>query len=233
MRLGKIFLLMMLWLCSCGEDSKNISNTSFLEETKNPSNDNISDSDVSEDEAIPEIQTLRWYPKNIWQRNWSKAVISKVDEVGLSTQEVDIGDLLALNCLGYNVATERQKSFFWLTLIASVASQESAFNPNTRYYERSLGEWSEGLMQLSVSNQWHGEECGELDRQSILDPHANLKCSVRILKNQLVGGRARPANQIFPSRSYYWSTLTVASKKERVITFFKKHLNHLPFCKGG
>ncbi len=230
MRLGKIFLLASFFLYSCGNGSEVSQPVIAIEDIVTPLPDGEEDNIGYQEEITPVIQALRWYPKNIWQSSWSDSVISKVEELGLSEQEVDLSDLLALNCLGYTMASAKQRRFFWLTLVASVASEESAFNPKTRYYERSLGEWSEGLMQLSISNQWHGEECNELDRFSILDPHTNLKCGVRILSNQLRGGRRRMANRIFPTSSYYWSTLTTPSKKNKVIAFFKQHLKELPFC---
>lgn len=218
---------MIFVLYSCGKDQQSSMISGVGEvSTPTPTNPPAQQNEI----PIPKIETLRWYPKNVWQTSWSKAVVNKVSEMGLGHQEVEVDDLADLGCLGYSNSSERERAMFWLVLVASVASQESAFDPNNRYYERSLGEWSEGLMQLSVSDQSRGEVCRELTSSLILDPQTNLQCAVLILKDQLHGSRTRSANHIFPTRMYYWSTLTRESTKTEVIAFFKKHLDRLKFC---
>ncbi len=187
---------------------------------------------LGEDEGFPQILPLKWYPNNRWQRTWSRAVIAKVKELELDLHEVNYWNLYEMDCVGYESATLRERRHFWLVVMAAIASQESAFNPRTRYYEVPLREWSEGLLQLSLSNKGHGSECSQLTRKSILEGKSNLECGLRIMKNQLKGGVNRSSRLLFPPRFYYWSTLTTASKKAKVIAFFKKHRSMLSFCEG-
>lgn len=194
-----------------------------------PANDGVDDDDS--DESPPQINDLRWYPQNKWKEAWSVALLEKIDDLNLSEFIPDDRDLLALDCYGYKKATAKERSHFWLVLMASIASQESTFNPRLRFWEAPLGEWSEGLMQLSISNSAHGREC-ILNSETILEPKMNLICGARILKNQLNGGTRGqyPENRIFPQSPYYWSVLTKPKKKLQVIQFFKGHKKELSFC---
>lgn len=182
---------------------------------------------------IPKIASLRWYPQNKWNPQWSKAVISYAEREDLNTVPINSADLEVIGCPGFNKASAFEKNHFWTVFVASISSQESAFNPKTRYWEAPLNEWSEGLLQLSVSNRKPSGGCAGINSSTIVQPIPNLRCGVTILGRQIRGSarRGRPSGKLFPSRPYYWSTLTKPSAKPKVVAFFKKHLDQLPFCK--
>lgn len=181
----------------------------------------------------PKISELRWYPHS-WEDNWSQAIVNYLDETSLIDLHVNQVDLKRLSCSGYADASREERKHFWVVLMASISSQEAAFNPRTRYYERQLGEWSEGLFQLSVSNRKPKGGCSLIDETSILRPLPNIYCALDIMENQVRGSRRyqRPTGRLFPARPYYWSVLTRMPAQGRVIEFFKRHLDDLPFCKG-
>jgi hypothetical protein len=183
---------------------------------------------------IPRISGLRWYPNNKWDPRWSKAVISYAERENLNTVPINSSDLNLIGCPGYNKASVFEKNHFWTVFVASVSSQESAFNPKTRYWEAPLKEWSEGLLQLSVSNRKPSGGCSGINSSTIIQPIPNLRCGITILGRQLRGSarRGRPAGRLFPPRPYYWSTLTHPNKKPKVIAFFKRHLDQLSFCRN-
>jgi hypothetical protein len=191
----------------------------------------LPDDDISPGPTLPEISGLRWYP-NTWQDKWSKAMMSYLDEIALIDLPVNESDLRQVNCSGHRQATREERKHFWIVFMASISSQESAFNPKTRYYERALGEWSEGLFQLSVSNRKPKGGCSLINKQTILRPLPNIYCALVIMENQVRGSRRyhRPTGVLFPTRPYYWSVLTRMPAKGRVIEFFKRHIDDLPFC---
>ncbi len=195
------------------------------------SDDDSGDGGTSPIPTLPEISGLRWYP-NEWQDDWSKAMVSYLDETALIDLSVNEADLKRVNCSGYRQASREERKHFWIVFMASISSQESAFNPKTRYWERSLGEWSEGLFQLSVSNRKPKGGCSLINRQTILRPLPNIYCALDIMENQIRGSRRyqRPTGHLFPAKPYYWSVLTRMPAQGKVIEFFKRHLDDLPFC---
>lgn len=184
-----------------------------------------------QDNGPPKISELRWYPHS-WEGRWSKAMMSYLDETSLIDLHINEQDLERLSCAGYKGASREDRKHFWIVFMASISSQESAFNPRTRYYERQLGEWSEGLFQLSVSNRKPKGGCSLIDKETILRPLPNIYCALDIMENQIRGSRRyqRPTGRLFPTTPYYWSVLTRMPAKGKVIEFFKRHLDDLPFC---
>lgn len=181
---------------------------------------------------VPRISGLRWYPNNKWDPQWSKAVMSYVERENLNTVNISQSDLNFIGCPGFNRASVAEKNHFWTVFVASISSQESAFNPKTRYWEAPLKEWSEGLLQLSISNRKPSGGCAGINSSTILQPIPNLRCGVTILGRQIRGSarRGRPSGRLFPQPAYYWSTLTNPKAKPKVAEFFKRHLKQLPFC---
>lgn len=221
-----IILITVLLLGSCGRDE-----TSLTKNEEMKSSIQTSPPLRFEGIKLPVINGLKWYPQNKWKSEWSEFLYEKIKDMGFSDFNPIDSDLLELDCLGYKNSSPEERAIFWLVLFASMASQESSFDPKMRFWERPLKEWSEGLLQLSVSNYPHGSEC-LLDEVSILEPFPNLHCGARIMVNQLNGGtRGRlPKNRIFPKKAYYWSVLTTPKKKLKVINFFKGHKKSLSFC---
>jgi len=140
-----------------------------------------------------------------------------------------------------------EKRLFWAYFLQAVAVPESGLQRSNRFRERGipgidsvtgLPIWSEGLLQLSYQDtRNHG--CGfdwqrdrNLDRddpdKSIFDPKLNLECGVKILEHQLFGRNPRP---LFPSRHYYWSTLTRTTPPRGAYAQVLRELRSAPgFC---
>ncbi|MBK26719.1 MAG: hypothetical protein CME70_22150 [Halobacteriovorax sp.] len=162
-----------------------------------------------------------------WKEAWSNAVGSAIDEHSRElAMEVTLpsSDLAKLNCPGFNQAKENDKKRFWALFMSSISLYETDFNPNTRYWERGLNLWSEGLFQLSVSTGRYHSGCGHITKDNILDPIGNIRCAVAVMRNQI-----RKRGSLFPTRAYYWSVLTT-SKKYKVQNFFKSQMAGLSFC---
>jgi hypothetical protein len=162
-----------------------------------------------------------------WLEEWSKAVGNAIDEHSrglVMDVTIPASDLNALNCPGFNDARENDKKRFWALFMASISLYESSYNPNTRYWETGLNLWSEGLFQLSVSTGKYHEGCGHITKENILNPLANIKCAVAVMRNQM-----RVRGSLFPYKAYYWSVLTTY-KKYKVQSFFKSQMGSLSFC---
>jgi hypothetical protein len=223
-----IIKTLLVLLPSCGKEGPE---GSF--ETPPKGSDNPDDTPVNPNRPIliPTISELRWYPTS-WQKAWSNDLLKYLDETYLPEMNLSQGDLARLGCPGYNQAKAQTRKTFWLVFMASISSQESAFNPKTRYWEDSLDEWSEGLFQLSLSDRKPKGGCSLINSRSILTPRPNIFCALDIMENQVLGSRRyqRPRGTLFPSRPYYWSVLTRPKAQAKVIEFFKRHLDELPFC---
>lgn len=182
--------------------------------------------------TLPKITNLRWY-KTQWKKEWSSSLKIDIEETGIDSTTLSSADLRRLSCSGYKSASAQERQTFWIVFIASIAANESAFNPKLRYYEPSLKEYSEGLLQLSLSDKSSSTACRSLNRRTILTPSQNLRCGLSILQRQLRGNqrRAIAPGTLFPKKAYYWSVLTRPSSQTKVIDFFKSHLSQLHFCK--
>lgn len=162
-----------------------------------------------------------------WKKSWSRQVGHSLDEHSqelITDVEIPSSDLAALNCPDYNEASADDKKRFWALFFSSISLYETDFNPNTRYWERGLNVWSEGLFQLSVSTGRYHNGCEHLSSDNILDPLGNIACAVGVMRNQM-----RVRGSLFPSRAYYWSVLTT-TKKYKVQNFFKSQMSELSFC---
>lgn len=163
-----------------------------------------------------------------WETSWSEAVGNAIDEHSRElVMEVTLPsyDLAAVNCPGFNQAKENDKKRFWALFLSSISLYETDFNPRTRYWERGLNVWSEGLFQLSVSTGKYHRGCSHINSSNILNPISNIRCAVAVMRNQI-----RKKGSIFPSKPYYWSVLT-SSKKYMVQNFFKTQMSSLSFCR--
>ncbi len=162
-----------------------------------------------------------------WKMSWSTQVGNSIDDHSIELVDdatIPYSDLEALDCHGYTDASEEDKKRFWALFFSSISLYETDFNPNTRYWERGLNVWSEGLFQLSVSTGRYHNGCEHLTSDNILDPHGNIDCAVAVMRNQM-----RVRGSLFPSRAYYWSVLTTV-KKYKVQNFFKSQMSELSFC---
>jgi hypothetical protein len=161
--------------------------------------------------------------KSLWPSSWSSIVMAALNDQNSSLLRIDVldSDLERLECKNYNQFTRKDKVTFWTLFISSISHFESNFNPNTRYWESSLGKYSEGLLQLSTDDSNYHDFCN-LNSSTILNPKENLTCGVSILDKQVRGGLSRVEGTLFPRRYYYWSVLTRESMIQKVTNFFKK-----------
>lgn len=229
-------ILFLLFLTGCNESEGPVGTSENL--TQNPRTQSPRDPDGNQDTPnpstppVPRISKLRWYPQYIWKNEWSKAMIAFVEDTTLTDVPLLQSDLNLLGCPNYNRASAFEKNQFWIVMMASISAIESAFNPQTRYYEAPLNEWSEGLLQLSISNRKPSGGCAGINSRTILQPLPNLRCGLDIMERQIQGNqkRGRKRGSLFPNPAYYWSTLTNPKTRPKVIEFFGRHLNQLKFC---
>jgi hypothetical protein len=147
MKMRNIFLLILVTLAGCkSEDQASLLGADPVGGQRQIEDDpsNIDYSDVTSPSGT----------RGTWEKSWSREVGHSLDQhstVLLTDVRIPKSDLAALNCLGFNDATEVDKKRFWALFFSSISLFETDFNPRTRYWERGLNVWSEGLFQLSVS----------------------------------------------------------------------------------
>lgn len=169
---------------------------------------------------------------SLWPSSWSEIVMRAIEDQNSSLLRVDINesDLEKLNCRSYSNFSREDKIRFWTLFMSSISHFESNFNPNTRFWESSLGKYSEGLLQLSVDDSENHDFC-DLNSITILNPKENLTCGVSILDKQIRGSGKREEGELFPKRYFYWSVLSREVLINKVTTFFKsKSSKILPKC---
>ncbi len=181
--------------------------------------------------TIEAFKVVGDYNGNLWKSSWTQFIYDSLDDnTGLLENDIVERDLAIINCSNFNSLSKNQRKMFWALLMSSVSHFESSFNPNERYYESSMGKYSEGLFQLSTSDSSYYSNC-DVDSENILDPKENIRCAISILDVQIEGSSSREPGRIFPESYFYWSVLTRSSSKIKVQNFFKERVgNLLPFC---
>lgn len=126
-------------------------------------------------------------------------------------------------CPKYESFSEAEKKNAWAELFVNVAYYESAWKPDTKYFEKTMGYYSEGLYQLSVVDEsW--AKCG-LTATTILEPITNIKCGVKIMARQIT-----KKQNVFLSKGLYWAVIKdVPEKMERMKT---RMIKTMPKCGG-
>ncbi|GAB4417545.1 MAG: hypothetical protein OHK0056_26550 [Bacteriovoracaceae bacterium] len=172
------------------------------------------------------------YQTHQWRLSWSDAVVDKAHELGFDEIAINSDDLSRVSCPGYKYASNDQRLGFWLVFIAAMAQQESSMNEKLRYFERSLNKYSEGLLQLSVSDSKYHDGCERITEETILVGEFNLDCGLHILKKQLDGisSRGIAPGTLFPKSYFYWSVLSKDVTINRISQFVKDHHHQLTFC---
>lgn len=151
-------------------------------------------------------------------------------------QEISAEDLKELDCPGYNSVTDKElKKDFWIVFLSSLTRAESGFNTKVRSRGGNIG-----LLQFSKATA--RINCGLKTADEIAEPNDHLRCGVRMLSWQLEGapsakGRMlRPdlKGELFGKHILLWGPLRQNDKSGRKLltTWFKKHLDQLPFCKA-
>lgn len=157
--------------------------------------------------------------------------LTRAQVVALLTPLID-GDhpLVATNpldsatfCPTYASLVPQDRALVWRTLIAAIARPESNYQATEPYWEKDQGQYSIGLLQLSLADE-QGYRCGLKSEVDLTKPEANLACGVRIMTRLVAGdrgaGRRRKGDlRIGGDRAHlvtggarYWSTLRVRAK---------------------
>jgi hypothetical protein len=92
---------------------------------------------------------------------------------------------IAAFCPGYTRQDRNGRAVFWRTLLAALTSAESVNNSAAAFWEADQGQYSIGLMQLSLADE-NRYRCGFKSEAEITDPDRNLSCGVKVV-TMLVG----------------------------------------------
>lgn len=161
-----------------------------------------------------------------WNRDkgrdhWSVALADEIETfwADLSTA-TDMNQL----CTLYDTLDERNKKQAWGELMVAVSYFESAWDPSTRYFEKTMGYYSEGLFQLSVvDEEW--AKCG-LTQDNILFPIPNIKCAVAIMARQI-----RKKHEVLLNKGMYWAVIREGGKYQKIDAIKSRIENSIPHCK--
>lgn len=187
-------------------------------------------------EISPDDQLLQeaLSPRLVWESNrapfraeWSKIALRSIIQ---NFQDLDLVKDADRFCPNYYRAGRHQRINFWGQLIAAISFYESAWNPTTRFEEKTLGidpvtgttVFSEGLLQLSYQDQRWAPWC-EFDwprdqnlsptdpRKTIFDPGINLRCGIGIMARQI-----RRLNLIVLRTGVYWAVIREEGRYQRI-----------------
>lgn len=127
-------------------------------------------------------------------------------------------------CPNYQNLSQGQREAFWTQFVGSVEKPESNCSPTNRYLE-SNGQWSEGLLQLSVgdSARGHSGACN-LTSSNIVDAKTNITCGVAIMDGLAPNGITNGNKGM----DAYWSTLRSSSKS---VSAINAQMSSFPGCK--
>ena len=130
---------------------------------------------------------------------------------------------IAAFCPKYLSANNERRRNFWLGFLMAVIKPEAGTNAYSIMWEQPLskkgdpegGEYSIGLLQLSISNR-SPYNCSIPTEASLLDEKVNLACGVKILiylvSREGIGGDSGHGRW---GAARYWSTLRVISEKPK------------------
>jgi len=180
--------------------------------------------------------------KRKWPEVWSQAILDTFenDKLGLLIDDntaIRESDLEKIDCVGFKFALPVERKYFWVSMLAAIAYEESSYNPDEDYHE-SDGTISAGLLQIDKTAA--NRNCSSFTDKTysasdMYKPHENLECGLYMMRNQLNGGKTgkRPSikNHLFITDSYafYWSVLT-STKRFKVMQHFKDNASTLGFC---
>jgi len=187
-----------------------------------------------------------------WNPEWSKKIADSIDEHGQNLLNVMISekDLEAIDCPGFNDATNDERKVFWSLMFASMAKSESDYRHDP--FDGKRGK-PIGLLQLEVGAKRHGPGCAAKNHKEqteaqktawITDEFNNLQCGVQIMNNQLTGwGGKWPGieSRLFPTdprsgveacesgrmrggnckKHFYWAVLSHGKHLKKTQNWFK------------
>lgn len=153
---------------------------------------------------------------------WTAALMKAIDDNW--TKLLGAQDVHVL-CPNYPVLLTPQKKEVWAEIFVAISYYESAWKPDTRYFEKTMGYYSEGLFQLSVVDEkW--AQCG-LTKANILQPEPNIKCAVDIMARQVLRH-----TEILLHKNVYWAVIKEGGKFQKINEIKKMVAKNATMCNG-
>lgn len=132
-------------------------------------------------------------------------------------------------CPKFKSLTKEQKAHVWSEMWVWIAYHESGWKPGTKYFEKTMGYYSEGLLQLSYIDKDWAPYCKFPRKQdaqeSILDPIINLDCGLKIMREQI-----KKKGKIIVSSGVYWAVIKEGGGYQKIDAITAK-TKALSFCK--
>jgi len=218
--------------------------------------------DTQHDSSFNGLDLPVVYPyskKAKWHHSWTKDMYDfmmkdhEMQELLSGEIPIDDKDLRSLGCTGYKYATKQERAKFLILFMSSIAVRESSHRENVN--AKGPHATARGLLQLggkTILN--HCKECRDRDAKAgrcikkgrnnvanippwirLNQATPNLRCGLRVLKNQLKGGissiKPRLRGRLFPSKGSYWEVLMKPNQQKVVQRHFLAHAKkQLPFC---
>lgn len=146
------------------------------------------------------------YLKNLFKK---KNVLPAAAPIDSSAIEKQIDEIVWKNISKHKNICSFKNLKYWQSLIKAVCFAESNFNPRETYFEKTMGYYSCGLMQLSVQDSQFYPFV--LTDENIFDVEKNITSGLIIL-NRLM---QKYGNPIFDNGNY-WSTLQPKNKRHQI-----------------
>ncbi len=181
----------------------------------------------SQSPVISSVPALSWESGHPERKEWSKYVYNLLlnDLFDVYNKAQDSERL----CPKFKTLTKEQKAHVWSEFWVWVAYHESGWNPKSKYFEKTMGYYSEGLLQLSYVDKEWAPYCKFPVKQdaaeSILDPIINLDCGLKIMSKQI-----QSKGKIIVSSGVYWAVIKDGGMYQKIDAITGK-TKALPFCK--
>lgn len=234
-----IFIFLACWgltNCKQGEDTQE----------QKPAKPPV-DSPTTTPAPVVEYAALSWEKSHPDRKVWSLDVFLLIGEELFD--EFDSSKDAKRICPKYDSLQRIQKISMWGEFISAVAYYESAWDPNSRMVETTMGTdpvtgkqvASEGLLQLSYQDvpnygsvlkypackiEWQKDKGLKItdEIKTIFDPSINLECGLRIMANQI-----RKKGYVILSSGVYWAVLKDGGKYSKVDSIIKM-VRKIGFC---
>lgn len=168
------------------------------------------------------VVKLSWETPKEDRTTWSKALLKSIDDNYATLKTAK--DVVKF-CPKATALTEDQVKKAWAELFVAMALHESAFNPKTDYFEKTMGYYSRGLYQLSYEDEsW--AKCG-LDKKTgnIYKPEVNISCAVKIMARQVKSKQA-----VFVSKGVYWAVIKPDGKYQKIPEIISRLKKNVGYC---
>ena len=208
-----IFLISLVLLSSCkfpnfkragsggGSGGGRVPTVDQLQDWLNKSTNNptrVCDSEnTGHHEPSTKYPKIYPYGSKAWTDDYSKIIhdgLSSNEYAPLLNTPLNEYDLDELGCGNFNKMSDEDKKRFWIIFFASMSKAESGFDTTLKYEEGGnlKGTISTGLFQISKNSA--SNHCSKrinngtrFDTDDLMNPETNIKCSMHIMMNQILG----------------------------------------------